>query len=57
MKWTRPAMTSLSDSGAPLYGTWVASMPAASLNISPLIWVPLPMPAELKLIWPGRALA
>ena len=28
-------------------------MPAAALNISPLICVPLPMPAELKLIWPG----
>ena len=30
-------------------------MPAARLNISPLICVPLPMPAELKFIVPGLA--
>src|SRR5438045_8878990 len=43
---TLPAMVSVSASGVPLYGMWSTSMPAASLNFSALIWVPLPVPAR-----------
>ena len=54
---TLPAMVSVSASGVPLYGMWSTSMPAASLNFSALIWVPLPVPAEPKFSCPGFCLA
>ena len=37
----------------PLYGMCTTSMPAASRNFSPLMCVPLPVPAEAKLSCPG----
>ena len=55
--WTRPLITSVSDSGMPLNGMCTTSMPALCLNISPAKCVPLPLPAEEKLIWPGFAFA
>ena len=50
---TRPVIVSVSASGVPLYGMCTTSMPAASLNFSPLMCVPLPVPAEPKLSVPG----
>ncbi|MNC96525.1 hypothetical protein D3C83_139220 [compost metagenome] len=50
-------MVSVSASGMPLCGTCTMSMPAAALNISPPKCVELPVPAEVKLSWPGFALA
>ncbi len=46
-------MVSVNASGVPLYGTCNTSMPAASLNFSPLMCVPLPMPADPKFSAPG----
>ena len=36
---------------------WTTSMPVASLNFSPLMCVPLPAPADAKLIVPGFCFA
>ena len=38
---------------APLYGTWVILTPAATLNSSPAICMPTPVPPEAKLSLPG----
>jgi hypothetical protein len=43
---TRPVIVSVIASGVPLYGMCTASMPAASLNFSALMCVPLPTPAD-----------
>ena len=48
MKSTRPVTTSVSASGPPLNGMWVASIPAATRRRSAPQCVALPMPAEAK---------
>ena len=54
---TRPAMTSMRNSGCPLNATCTALMPATSRKRSPFICVPLPAPAEPKNTLPGCACA
>ncbi len=46
MNWTCPPSRSLSAGAAPLYGTWVASIMAARLNISAAMCGELPLPAD-----------
>ena len=57
MKSTRPVSTSVSASGPPLNGTWVASNPAASRSRSAAQCVALPMPADANVMLPFFAAA
>src|SRR5262249_27456469 len=57
IKSTRPVMTSVSASGPPRKGTWVALKPALTMKRSAAQWVALPTPAEAKLRLPSFALA
>ncbi len=57
VKSTRPVMTSVSASGMPLNGTWIASNPALTRKRSVLRWVAEPTPAVAKVSPPGLDLA
>ena len=54
---TWPPNTAMVAGLLPLNGTCSRSMPAASLNISPEMWIDVPAPAEAKESLPGLALA
>ncbi len=50
-------MTSTAAGAPPLYGTWIAWMPAMRLKSSPQRWSELPTPEEAKASFPGSFLA
>ena len=48
-----PPITSAIAGPAPLYGTWIMSMPASSFSSSPARWFEEPLPPEAKVRRPG----